>query len=109
MNTRHGPVTINGVTRSVIEWAKISGMHEATIYRRLERGVTGPDLLAKNLRRNVEVCECGQPASVKDGSGWQCERCKRLNSEVFRWHDLAIKAEDVRRRHEAMENMERAA
>lgn len=39
-------LTINGVTKSVNEWAASSGIHSATLYSRVRSGVTGQALLS---------------------------------------------------------------
>lgn len=40
-------VTIDGVTRCISEWARIAGVSHSTIKRRLNRGISGKDLLKK--------------------------------------------------------------
>jgi hypothetical protein len=38
-------LTIDGVTKTIVEWCEASGLKHTTISRRLERGETGPKLI----------------------------------------------------------------
>ncbi len=99
-----GPmITINGVTKTAAEWACESGVHADTIRKRVRYGITGEALISKNLhtRRRILECDCGQTATMRDGSGWQCERCHDLNSKVFIWHDIPMGFVDVEERQRA--------
>ena len=40
-------VEVNGKTKTVHVWAKETGIHLTTLYRRYRNGVTGPDFLVK--------------------------------------------------------------
>lgn len=42
--------TINGMTKSLMEWASENGLEYQTVYRRFIRGVTGTELI-KGVRR----------------------------------------------------------
>ena len=47
-NKREGCyVEIDGVTKTVSQWARDEGMHLTTLYRRYYKGVRGADLIAK--------------------------------------------------------------
>lgn len=47
-NKREGCyIEIDGVTKTVCQWAKDEGMHRTTLYRRYYKGVRGPDLISK--------------------------------------------------------------
>ena len=40
-------ITINGKTKTISEWSSISGLNRETIRRRINRGITGEDLIRK--------------------------------------------------------------
>lgn len=40
-------ITINGETKFLAEWARVAGINPRTIYRRLDRGLSGEDLICK--------------------------------------------------------------
>ena len=47
-NTRRNvPIEINGITKNMSQWSRLSGVSATTIYYRYKRGVTGSDLLKK--------------------------------------------------------------
>lgn len=64
--TRCGPVTIDGVTLSVSEWAIRCGVNAPTICYRIKAGIVGMDLLAPSRRRirDWASVEWGKPDLV---------------------------------------------
>jgi hypothetical protein len=57
-NKREGCyVEINGVIKTVFQWAKDEGMHLTTLYRRYYKGVRGADLIAKGYVPTPAVAE----------------------------------------------------
>lgn len=42
-------VNVNGVTKSVCKWSKETGIHLTTLYRRYQKGISGPEFLKKPI------------------------------------------------------------
>lgn len=40
-------IEINGEIKNLTQWAEYAGIHRSTIYRRMKRGITGPELIQK--------------------------------------------------------------
>lgn len=62
-NRRTSPLlTINGVTKRAADWAFENDLRPGLIHERLERGFSGPALIAQPLRHGVvrrRLSECG--------------------------------------------------
>lgn len=54
-NSRHE--TINGITKTVSEWAKEYGLYANTVYRRLDRGISIEDALKKGRFKKGEYIQ----------------------------------------------------
>lgn len=59
-NTRSNHyITINGVTKTLSQWAEEVNAYPGTILRRLNRGVKGTQLLVKGKRAIKKITKCG--------------------------------------------------
>lgn len=52
--SRNRFVTIDGKTQTVSQWARESGIHKNTIFRRLNHGITGSTLLCAELVKSAK-------------------------------------------------------
>jgi hypothetical protein len=58
------PVEIDGISRLISEWAKLSGLSMGTIRRRIKRGWENSELLAPSTRPRKEYAANDQPTGV---------------------------------------------
>ena len=46
---------INGVTKTQMEWSKVSGLPSYIIYQRVSKGITGDDLLLPVHKTRIKL------------------------------------------------------
>lgn len=91
-------ININGEVKSISEWSKISGVHRETIYQRIEKGVTGNDLL-NPVEKKIATRQSGVKNVKWDKSKnrWKVDfniKGKVKHIGTFKELDDAIKAKE---------------
>ncbi len=61
---RRNLITVDGVTRSISEWSRITGLGRVTIWKRLSRGMSPRDAVTMPLQRRRRLTANGQTLTV---------------------------------------------